>query len=224
MRIIYLVFSVFMILAVVEAKTDAREEACAATEKTSVSGAVGNALGKAGEAVDEGVQKTKKAVGEGIHKTKEALEAGAHKTKDALVKAKDVTREVAGNVADKALEQVGFSMTEMNEAFECVGPIIDLLEKVSRNPHDKQTLEALKENRCRGLIQEFAFKCINPKILLAMAIPGIGVAISSACQTIQRLKERLDDAVKEDVAIYERKNQASPQICPKEHTPEKPGS
>lgn len=202
MRIIYIYLSVLISLAAVEAREDSQEEICA-TEKEAptVKEAVGNAL-----------EKTKEAVGEGIQKTK-----------DALVKTKDLTKEAIGNIAEKTLQQVGFSMVEMNEAFECAGPIIDLLEKVSRNPHDPQTLEALKGNRCRGVIKEFAFKCINPKILLAMAVPGVGVAISSVCQTLQRLKERLDEAVKEDVAIYEKKEE-TPEACPKEHTSEDPGS
>jgi hypothetical protein len=145
------------------------------------------------------------------------------KTKAALTKIKDLPTDLATKLTDKTLQQIGFSMDGIIEAFECVGPIVDLLEKVSRDPHDQQTHKILKDNRCRGVIKEFAYKCINPKILIAMAIPGVGVAISSACQTIQHLKEKLDDVVKEDVSIYEKKGQ-EPESCPKEHGSGAPAS
>jgi len=213
--IIYFSLSIFLFCASTFADDDAVIYSVQAyshpVDKETVSTAAGEALGKA-----------KEAIGEGVQKTKEVIIAGTQKTKEALTKTKDLPKKVVVNIADKALQQIGSSMVEMTEAFECVGPIIDLLEKVSRNPHEQQTLEALKGNRCRGVIKEFAFKCINPKILLAMAVPGIGVAISSACQTIQRLKERLDDVIKEDVAIYEKKGQ-QPETCPKEHDPSRAG-
>lgn len=141
---------------------------------------------------------------------KESLKKGIEKTEEIA----DIAAELSKKFTRKTLKGTGLSLNEMYEAVACVGPVLDMLQKLSENPHDPNAYEQLKHNPCRGRIKEFAYKCINPKILLATAIPYIGVAVSRACDIVEKADDKINKAYEESKQLYE-KHEA--ETCPKEH-------
>lgn len=138
------------------------------------------------------------------------LEKGLEKTKEAVKSTADFTKRFTNS----QLRKLGFSADEMYEAVACVGPILDMLQKISENPHDYSAYERLKHDRCRGLIKEFSFKCVNPTILTATAIPHLGVAISKGCAIVEKAEDRINKAFEESQKLYE---EHKPEVCPKPH-------
>jgi hypothetical protein len=137
-------------------------------------------------------------VNDSVDAVKDSAHLVGEKAQIAFEVTKDMTADIAKVIPEKLMNAVGFSIDDMQKAFQCIRPMMDTLEKISHDHHDPKIFELLKNDPCVGVVHDFYYRCIDPSILLVTMVPHVGTAVSNTCRLIETLHGRINSVLAEE--------------------------
>jgi len=88
----------------------------------------------------------------------------------------------AGN---KALEPLGFSITEIQNIFKQLKPTMKLMKDLKADPTNPEKIKALRDSEGKKLTEEFVDgHCNSPQVIIASSLPYVGNGVTTACSQL----------------------------------------
>lgn len=122
--------------------------------------------------------------------------------KNAGNKIKSGASKVGGSVAglgklvDKGLKKAGLpGSSDIKKTLKCIKPTLSDLNKLRKNPKNKQLLEKLRNGPCMQELQVLDNACLGPAISGASMLPQVGPFISGVCTQIGNINAKANAAI-----------------------------
>jgi hypothetical protein len=99
------------------------------------------------------------------------------------------------HLAEKGLEEAGFSPELMKDTAKCFLPFLKQLAAVLHHPTPIKVVETIQQSKCYKDINQFANQCNQPLLISATMLPYVGQGVGTFCTKIDYLVTKFDATI-----------------------------